>query len=387
VALVGSGFVLGTPRGWVLRCRFTSACPTSGHTCTSFTHEGYSGGALYANATVLNDTHATCVAPIVAAPGPGLLSICLSRGVWLCNGAPAAMRVSYFALVEAVLGRRPYLDEARGELLVTAHPSLAGQPLQIEASLGFASPAKRWTWMLTPTPAALVAALPLELTGLPETINADLRIDVSGLGAAAAGISKLTIWRRLMRAPLPASASAAAAAVQVDHSARMLRVGGVIFQGSGWYFSVPSWPPSRWHSCTQALIINSTACTALWVATIRPRSALGTLSMMTPNGLGNLQPMAQLAFLDACETLGVKVMYPMVQLGLAAVGGMNYDIDWASPVWRADVVSNVSLVQNHTAILGFYICDDCCPRNVNIGNVSKQAKLYNLIKSLAPTKL
>jgi len=30
---------------------------------------------------------------------------------------------------------------------------------------------------------------------------------------------------------------------------------------------------------------------------------------------------------------------------------------------------------------------DCCPIGSNLGNVSKQAKLYNLIKSLAPTKL
>ena len=33
------------------------------------------------------------------------------------------------------------------------------------------------------------------------------------------------------------------------------------------------------------------------------------------------------------------------------------------------------------------MCDDCCPIGPNLGNVSKQAKLYNYIKSLAPHKL
>lgn len=81
------------------------------------------------------------------------------------------------------------------------------------------------------------------------------------------------------------------------------------------------------------------------------------------------------------------MLYPMNQLGMTALGGMNYDRDWASPVWQADVVSNVTLVANHSAILGYYICDDCCPIGSNLGNVSKQAKLYNLVKSHVPTKI
>ena len=68
-----------------------------------------------------------------------------------------------------------------------------------------------------------------------------------------------------------------------------------------------------------------------------------------PYGLQDLHPAAQLAFLDACAILGVKVLYDMKQLGLTALGGMNYDKDWASSVWRADVVSNVTLVKSHSA--------------------------------------
>ena len=349
VALEGSGFVLGVPTGWRLRCRLTSACPTNGHECTTFTHAGYSGGAMYANATVLNDTHATCVAPAVFAPGPGLLSLCIDEGVWLCNAPSNGMKISYFTLVDAVLGRRPYLNESQGELLVTAHSSLAGRALQLEASLGFA-PNKRFSWTVTPTAAKLTAVLPFALAGLPTTINADLRLDVDY------GTDNLTIWRRLMRSPLPADPAAAAAAVQVDHSTMALRVGGETFQGSGWFVGIPKWPPSHWLPCTHPPI-NTTVCTALWLATIRPRAALGTLTQIMPYGLQALHPPAQLAFLDACAILGVKVMYDMQPLGMTALGGMNYDTDWASATWKADVVANVSLVRNHPAILGYYICD------------------------------
>ena len=373
VALEGSGFVLGVPTGWRLRCRLTSACPTNGHECTTFTHAGYGGGALYANATVLNDTHATCLAPAVFAPGPGLLSLCIDQGVWLCNAPSNGMKISYFTLVDAVLGRRPYFNESQGELLITAHSSLAGRALRLEASLGFA-PNRRFSWTVTPTAAKLTAVLPFALAGLPTTINADLRLDVDY------GAGNLTIWRRLIRAPLPADPAAAAAAVQVrltalsplplissykpespcaeqvDHSTMALRVGGEIFQGSGWFVGIPQWPPSHWLPCTHPPI-NTTVCTALWLATIRPRAALGTLTQIMPYGLQALHPPAQLAFLDACAILGVKVMYDMQPLGMTALGGMNYDTDWASATWKADVEANVSLVRNHPAILGYYICD------------------------------
>jgi hypothetical protein len=344
VTIVGSGFVVGTPSGWRLRCRLESACKGD-HTCTTFVHAGYGGGTLYANATVINDTHTTCVAPSVFVPGPGLLSVCLTEdkpSPWVCNGPSNGTRISYFSLVDAVLSRRPYINESQAELLVTIHPSLAGNTLQVQASVGFA-PSKHWAWTVKPgTPTAV---LPLDLAGLPTTINTDLRVDVQYKTG-----KNLTIWRRLMRTPMPASGGV----VQIDHSTMTLRVDGDIFQGTGWFFGIPTWPPVHWLPCTRPPI-NKTECTALWLATIRPRADLGTLSMMMPYGLASLHPIAQLAFLDACTLLGVKVQYDIVKLGMSALGGMNFDTDWASPTWRADVESNVTLVGNHSAILGFYV--------------------------------
>ena len=217
ITLTGSGFQHGTPAGWVLRCRIGSACPGAGSHCTTFTHQGYTGGALYANATVLNDTHATCVAPAVFVPGPGLLSVCILQDLpgsaWVCNAPSNTTRVTYITPVAAVLSRRPYINETQGELLITIHPTIAGTELKVQASLAFAS--RRWDWVVKPNGPSTVV-LPLDLAELPATINADLRIDVD-YGTE----SNLTIWRRLMRTPLPAAPAEAAAVVQVDHSSEL----------------------------------------------------------------------------------------------------------------------------------------------------------------------
>ena len=47
----------------------------------------------------------------------------------------------------------------------------------------------------------------------------------------------------------------------------------------------------------------------------------------------------------------------------------------------------MSLFRNHSATLGYYICDDCCPVDANIEQVTLQAQLYNLVKSLDPLHL
>jgi len=52
------------------------------------------------------------------------------------------------------------------------------------------------------------------------------------------------------------------------------------------------------------------------------------------------------------------------------------------PAWKAGVIANVTLVMHHPALLGYYICDDCCPVNDNWHNVALQARLAALIKSI-----
>ena len=62
----------------------------------------------------------------------------------------------------------------------------------------------------------------------------------------------------------------------------------------------------------------------------------------------------------------------------------NYTEQISDPEWVAGVTANVSFVMHHPALLGYYICDDCCPVNDNFHNVGLQARLYQLIKSIDP---
>ena len=45
------------------------------------------------------------------------------------------------------------------------------------------------------------------------------------------------------------------------------------------------------------------------------------------------------------------------------------------------LLGNVSAVRNHSALLGYYVCDDCCG---SAASVSGQSQLYNAIKLLDP---
>ena len=122
-------------------------------------------------------------------------------------------------------------------------------------------------------------------------------------------------------------------------------------------------------------------------------------NMEMPYGVGWWPPAEQIALLDGFHALGLKVLYP-----LAPMLGKEYtqagapdgpwfrrlDIALDDPQWQADIRSNVSLVKDHPAILGWYICDDCCPfapASQPIGNISKEAIVYNLIKELDPYHL
>jgi hypothetical protein len=111
-------------------------------------------------------------------------------------------------------------------------------------------------------------------------------------------------------------------------------------------------------------------------------------------------------------------------LGFSGAGGDNYASRWEDQAWHEAVRGNISLVMNHRAVLGYCefgtassqqpaalkidacvlsasngfanislvrggidICDDCCPLDGNVGNITLQARFYNLIKSIDPYHL
>merc|ERR1719272_1058277 len=96
-----------------------------------------------------------------------------------------------------------------------------------------------------------------------------------------------------------------------------------------------------------------------------------------PYGL-DMQPLeVQTEFLDACNAVNFKIMYP---LGTGTIK-INHGGPFNDTTALQDLISNVTFVQNHPALLGYYICDDCCSNNAN---VSLQSQVYQLLKTLDP---
>ena len=250
--------------------------------------------------------------PAVIVPGPGLLSVQNNVG-WSTNPVP----VKYSFLLDVAVGRRPYIAEARGHLLVRCNASLLGAVVTVTADLpSLAGPASggrgRWSWNGVTLNGSNVFGF--ELAGLPAAVNTDLRVVFSSPALPAGAVIK---WRRFMKAPPPAAgpagnggggggggveSKAAAVPVQVDHHRRGLLVGGQPFVGSGWYLAGQDLSPDWW--------LQADANLSAPLGVLARQAALGDNQVM-PYQLSWLPPAAQLRFLDGCAALGVKVLYPL----------------------------------------------------------------------------
>lgn len=312
--------------------------------------------------------------PAVLAPGPGLLSVANNVG-WATTEIP----VEYAVLIDVALDRRPYLAELAGVLLIRCNHSLLGLVVDV-AAVAPALPASAtagWRWPRVVLNGSNL--LRFELGLLPATVNTDLEVMVSSAatnGRQSVAAIRVVKRRRLMRAPpVPAASKGGVAPVQVDHSRRGLLVGGEPFLGSGWYADgndARTWAGSA----------------ADYAAAMQAQALVGDNQVM-PYGLSTrFSPAEQLGFLDACGALGIRVIYPLAPtLARGTVPGRDrsYRELWGDPAWQRWVRGNITLVAGHPALLGYYVCDDCCPwASSVIGNVSQQALLYNLVKQLDP---
>jgi hypothetical protein len=222
IALNGS-FSAAALRARPLKCKLSPACSRGHydnyeHQCSSVVHATFQSRAgLLFDAKLLNATHATCTPPPVVVAGPVLLS--LGAGCTVGGGdCSNYLKVSYHSLVDVAVGRRPYIDESSGALLLSTHASLRGVPLSVTATLAFAN--TTWSWQLTPN-SSDGSVLHFSLGGLPATVNNDLCVDV----AFATG--KVSQCRRFMRAAMPPHG--AAQPVQVDHHTKRFLINGAPF--------------------------------------------------------------------------------------------------------------------------------------------------------------
>ena len=238
-AVVVGDFAGGGARGAV--CRIDSP-PTGG---TTVRHGGYlCGKAVEHNvncvgdhidfaATLLNSTHLRCSPPPVVVGGAAALSVSLDNGSAWTFSDPLPIRLE--PLVDAAIGRRPYLTEITGTILLALSPRLRGASLAVSAALPCAGEEASWNWSLTAK--NLSVTLPFPLTDLPAAVNNDISITVTPaapIPGRALSAPPLRTWRRFLRSAPPPAGSAVEAA-QVDHHTRALRVNGSSFVGQGWF--------------------------------------------------------------------------------------------------------------------------------------------------------
>eukprot|EP01052_Picozoa_sp_SAG31_P022008 SAG31_NODE_1730_length_7424_cov_28.201911_8_plen_512_part_00 len=151
-----------------------------------------------------SDTEQSAGCWLTEVPGTGTISVTLD-GKAFSN----ELSVEFFHLALAQIGRRPYMDETTGSIVLrTDAAELGGVAVAVEASLPCV-PGKRWSW--PNVTGGTDVLLPLSLDGLPARLHNDLCVMVT----LPSG-EQLHLWRRFLRVP-PLTANSTARVVQVDH--------------------------------------------------------------------------------------------------------------------------------------------------------------------------
>ena len=371
LVVTGTGFGAEGGTAW---CNFESIGAV-GPLSHSIPRSGYKGPSIdVVPARVKSETELTCNSPTVIVPGRAALTVTLGNVSGPSSPEPCIYGklcppdvpgvVEYFSLVDVVIGRRPYIAEGQGSLLVTTDPSLRGKELLVSAVMPGGGPGLEWHWQLKPQNGTSV--LWFSLSALSDTVNADLKIVV--YGEALPQKTNITILRRLLRAPQSGAPDVGVSVI--DHTTRQILIDGRGFQGVGWY-------------------VNGGGSVSSQLATISTQVRLGVNQIM-PYAMVDMNATEQRTYMDACHAMGVKVLYPMQMYGQSGTGHarnwssgyfQHFNGSAAAAAWQAQVLATVETWKTHPALLGWYICDDCTVVNANIKEVSMEARLYNLIRS------
>ena len=121
-------------------------------------------------------------------------------------------------------------------------------------------------------------------------------------------------------------------------------------------------------------------------------------------GFADWAPQEQIKVLDGAHRYGLKILYDLSRRGIASNfnGGPITNATGIEPTVAHWLTANISVVKDHPALLGYYICVRCndCSRNASIhpkcqpyrclqddccgGSSSAQALVYSFIKDLDP---
>ena len=192
-----------------------------------------------------------------------------------------------------------------------------------------------------------------------KSIHNDLSVTVTRLSDGTNYIRS----RRFHRAPPPLT-NATGSYSQIDHTTNSVLLNGKIFPIQGYYMGTdhPS-NSSFWLDYELGIIKNKLVPSGLNVALFYDLQ---------------WEPMdIQMKFLDGCYEAGFNVMYPL----MSTTRFINHGGPFNKPALLKNLIANITSMKDHPAILGWYICDDCCSPQ---SDISLQSQVYQLIKDVDP---
>jgi hypothetical protein len=292
-------------------------------------------------ATVHNDTHAACTPPPVLADGPGLLRLSVDNATWRGISGEAGFEIEYFSLVDLAVGKRPYINEDVGHLLVRTNCLAQGETVGhdlcqagVRVNATLRAVGMTWSWGMIPGD----RALPFNMSQLPANVHQDLDVTV---------VFGQYVIHRLVRFMRVTTTSDITHAVQVDHWTKTLAVGGRTFLGSGYYFG--SYSPADLLKLSGELPVLVSRGVNMGVMLTLPGS----------------NSSVQRVFFDAAAAAGFKVIWPLF---------MMTSLD-------ANQTKQVQALRREPSLLGYYIADDGCKAH---GWISLLAQGYVDLKRVDP---
>ena len=276
-------------------------------------------------ATMSSSTSGSCPIPPFAATGAATVQLYLSTKKGVCDGSdchlggsprhcdhgltgkPAIQVKSPSSILLFAPGRRPYVNEDSGALVVRAAPQEGLAPwlpadggrvrLQITATLDLPSgPRQLFASPHTVLPGQS-AALPFNFSGWPDHVDAMVTCLVSVLSSDGSTVLK-TNSSRLLQRFVPPPSGTPGNVVQLDRHRRALLVDGDVYQGNGWYVDAEMFTgPDKTAFSTAVNHMAANGYNMLMVYSF-VKAADGHVP--TPDELE--------AFLAHCETLGIKVI-------------------------------------------------------------------------------
>jgi hypothetical protein len=301
--------------------------------------------------------------PRVATPGNTTLCVSYNNGTCMSGFGPVFFEHFVTAIVE--IGRRPFIEEKIGYILATVDATALGSnPIELVANID----GLKVTGTLTPGRTRRVA---FDLGSLAPSLDMDVNITIG------TGLQAVTHTRRFIRKPAQTKGSAATA-WQVDHERGGLRVDGKRFFGTGWFGAGTSHisaglPPSAYLPYLREGV-------TLPVAALAQASILAEWGKMGINLVrvgspydfpgGNWSVEAEKAALasfriimDAAHAAGIYLICNMpFQTWGNALSGINVTkAPWTTAAdWEKWTLGNMSLIQDHPAIAGWYAGCCCC---------------------------